>query len=482
MSGSSSDSGSSRAKRRRSDGDDAEDSADAASGDTLRLARSVCRHIVAAVSQPSVREHRSACRRMVELRDALLKPWATPGSEEIKLLLAAGVTTYRHLNAGLDAHDHADFATTQALLLALIVLCDGRARPPPGHPDDAEMRAPPSPPPPAEGEAGEAEAEGEGEADADPDAERNAELAEARATVATWQTTALADFLFPKQPRSEPPANAAVDDDLPPTCELAPDAVYGAYTTLWVDRHLRPDASPRLTLSQALTDAHAFFAVATVAKQYAMLLQGAPQRPVASDNDFLTLDVVSVLGEANGRDERLTSIVDAGDSEAGQMLLRDFIMSFALPANVVGVRRVPLLSRAASTTATEQHPEILGAAHDAATRGTPWVWGHPETELELHRACALLAGLALVCLPANATADSIRKDDAFGGRVHLPFFQTSTPRVGVSQLCLLPHRREWVLFKWVRNKATPHIILRQGGFDGLCAAVLAMSEERNKQP
>ena len=70
--------------------------------------------------------------------------------------------------------------------------------------------------------------------------------------------------------------------------------------------------------------------------------------------DFLTLDSVRFLSAANDRDndQRIASIVSSAESEAGQSVVRDLVLSFLLPPEVVGVRRVLVIDRATSTRAT----------------------------------------------------------------------------------------------------------------------------------
>ena len=58
--------------------------------------------------------------------------------------------------------------------------------------------------------------------------------------------------------------------------------------------------------------------------------------------------------------------------------------------------------------------------------GAEFIWQHSKDELE--RACALLAGVAI--LTTRGGEDPIRKKDAFVGRVSLPFLETTPPPPG----------------------------------------------------
>jgi hypothetical protein len=185
-------------------------------------------------------------------------------------------------------------------------------------------------------------------------------------------------------------------------------------------------------------------------------------------SDFLTLDAMDVLNEAN-LDARLMTVVEAAETEAGQQVIRDLILSFTLPPMVVGVRRSLLLSRAATREATAKYAEQLQNAHEAAMRGALWSWN--EDESMLHKMCALLAGAALLTTP-GAGLDAVRKGDAFGGRVELPFLATEAPPAGTRRLALVPHSNEWVVFC---SKGSQTLVkLKDEGFRGLCRAVLLL--------
>jgi len=86
------------------------------------------------------------------------------------------------------------------------------------------------------------------------------------------------------------------------------------------------------------------------------------------DADFASLSVAKAMAEMGieQRDKKLLSIAQAGESEAGQQVVRDMMLSFLLPASHVGVRRTLLLTRAASTRAGVDHPVDVARAHDVA--------------------------------------------------------------------------------------------------------------------
>ena len=176
-------------------------------------------------------------------------------------------------------------------------------------------------------------------------------------------------------------------------------------------------------------------------------------------NDFLTLDAVALARETGHlREERLQGIADCAESEAGQTVLRDLILSFKLPRTVVGVRRTALLGRESNRIATEQHPGILGGAHDCAMRGARWTWDK-DTD-PVHKMCALLAGIAV---QSFENAQSVRKDDVFNGRVQLPFLETLPVEPTVKRLALLEHSHEWIVYQHEVHKAQPVVTAAPGG-------------------
>ena len=228
------------------------------------------------------------------------------------------------------------------------------------------------------------------------------------------------------------------------------------------------------SLAKMANLAYTFFRCSALALQYQMLEAQQPRDDrAASTDNFLTLGMADFMMAANDgmREAKLQAIVDSAESEAGQQVLRDMILSFTLPPKVVGVRRVPLLSRQANAVATEQYTGVLGAAHECAMRGAEWTWKQDDDEI--HKIAALLAGLCIQMAGRGGTADTIRKSDAFGGRVSLPFLETGQPAANVSRLGFVPHRNEWIVYK-VDRKGIPTVQLKHCGFEGLCLAVLAV--------
>lgn len=84
--------------------------------------------------------------------------------------------------------------------------------------------------------------------------------------------------------------------------------------------------------------------------------------------DHLSLGTATLLSDMTPehREKKLLAIVQAGESEAGQQVTRDLVLSFLLPSAHVGVRRTLLLTRSASTQAGVDHPTLVSRAHDVA--------------------------------------------------------------------------------------------------------------------
>jgi hypothetical protein len=209
------------------------------------------------------------------------------------------------------------------------------------------------------------------------------------------------------------------------------------------------------------TLADLFFRNSAACMAHRMLLKGGA-------NDFVSLKAASSSSSsAIPREKRLLALAQAGESEAGQQILRDLLLSFLLPSGVVGVRRNLLMSRAASTAAGVDHADAVNTGHSVAMAGSEFIWQHSKDELE--RACALLAGVAI--LTTRGGDDPIRKKDAFVGRVSLPFFETTPPPAGVKRLALIPDQKRWVLYR-IGKDGAPNVLCNLRGFEGLCDCLL----------
>ena len=189
----------------------------------------------------------------------------------------------------------------------------------------------------------------------------------------------------------------------------------------------------------------------------------------SSSADFATFESRDAVG--TDRDKKLLNIASAAESEAGQQVIRDILLSFLLPSGVVQSRRVLLLARTAQSQASENFQEHVARAHDVAMGGAEWFFQNGTDELE--RMCCLLGGIAM--LTTKRTKDMIRKNDAFGGQVQLPFFETRPPdEPSTLRLALVASENRWVLYRLSKKNNMMRVIYSKCGFEGFCDAALQL--------
>ena len=386
------------------------------------LARRIRKKIVStSLDKPlSVNDYRKAADAMVQLRTALDSVTLDDASSVVMDLTCAGIALLRRHAIAIDVPAiHCEFVHGVALLFVLIV--------------DASLvqHAPESP-------GGEAEDASGG--------------TRHKTWLAAWHAETLVDVLRRATDSSwdavvHPPAS---------NCKYCLHAVAQRATTIG--------------MSELFQFASCFFRVSHDLLTTRLLTHAAP---IAPPDPFLTLSTASLLEAANDMDtgdglidKQLAMVADQGESELGQMFLRDFVLSFTLPRSVIGTRRAPLLSREQNAEATQHHSDVVANAHDVAMRGAQWTW-HNDRD-DLNRMCALLAGLCVVMAGPNTA--SLRTDDAFAGRVMLPFLITPPPASRGSCLALVEHTHEWIVYS-LDASGVPTVQLRHYGFDGLKHAV-----------
>ena len=198
---------------------------------------------------------------------------------------------------------------------------------------------------------------------------------------------------------------------------------------------------------------------------------GANMLMPSGNQDFVSLAMAKPMAELKGdeRTKRLAALSIAAESEAGQSIVRDLLLSFLLPASHAGVRRTLLLTRACSTRAGVDYPELTSRSHEVAMAGAEWIWAQGTDELE--RLCCIMAGLAV--LTTKGGEDPIRKQDAFCGRLQLPFLETKPPPPEAMRITLIPHAKRWVLYR-LDQRGMPKILCSLRGFDGFCDAALQL--------
>ena len=380
--------------------------------------------------------HLSIGRTLCKLRDAIVVNSEPVTPKAAKALLCCGIAMYRRHAVGEQADEEGeDYEETMALIkqssvLIFVLLAAIQAR---------------------SGGGGDANVEAE------------------RAVVERANATTLAGVLESRVSRKrkapddeeevegeEEVAEEPKEGEEPPPPPPPPDATSGELT-MSVLQYVAHSIGERSSQEHARLADLFFRTSAACMAQNLLLAHGA--------TDFVSLRATA--DHPVPREKRLLGIAQAGESEAGQSVLRDLLLSFLLPTGIVGVRRTLLLSRAASTAAGVDHAHAVNQAHSVAMAGCEFIWQHGTDPLE--RACALLAGAAV--LTTKGGEDPMRKQDAFVGRVSLPFFETKPPASGVKRLALLTDQKRWVLYK-VDKKNAPHVLCNLRGFEGLCDCLL----------
>ncbi len=403
-----------------------------------RLCRRVHRKLAVSIKDSlSVAEHQAAAGLMMKSRDMLLRGCELSQSAHTSLL-CSGVAVLRRVNTDVETEETCRLLkVTLALLFSLLVLSGGQTE---LEQDEFEQ----------------VEEDASGKKKRPP----RRLMREDEELLACWGEATLADTVIA---RDENHASS--------WSELVRSSSSVCQAALKEARYVKDPDAMALLQDLAVT----FFRCKS-ADMMLNLLSDVDVRAEKTGGkrdalSFLTLDTVGMLNEANElQEDKLASIVDAAESEAGQATLRDIILSFKLPRLVVGVRRVLMLSREANATATKSYTETLNAAHEAAMRGADWTWANDSDEI--HKISAVLAGLAIILAK---TPDAIRKGDAFSGRLVLPFIECSPPSAGVVRLGLVEETGEWVVFS-VSDAGTPRVRFRGVGFGGFCESALLFSK------
>lgn len=217
--------------------------------------------------------------------------------------------------------------------------------------------------------------------------------------------------------------------------------------------------------------AHVYFRSSSRNLTASLLMQGG-------DVDVCTLGSSALANMTTlQRDEQLLTIAQGAESEAGQQIARDLNLSFTLPPSHIGTRRTLLITRERSTRAGVDFPALVQRSHEVAMAGCEWIWLNSTSNVE--RMCAILAGVAV--WTTTEGEDPIRKCNAFGGRVQLPFFETAPPLPKLPRITLIPQCGRWVLYRISATDGEPRIIYSQKGFIGLCNCVLQLVEALKKE-
>ena len=404
---------------------------DDVSGDAFRLCVRIHKRLCIAVdSVLPTSDHQKATELMLRVRDLLVDN-VPMNSDSKARLMSSGISLWKRV-CGDSSGDESfkQLRTTMTLLFVLLVLAESGA-----DMEDDRYEAV------------------KGDTSSDKDATKAVRVKRGdELLIDHWLSSSIADSLFED-------GNAHASSW---TEALKSEAVVSR-AALKEARYLRDEAD----MSDFERLAFVFFQTSNSAVISSII----GSRPGQHESDYVTLDGMSGVAQtANHSKEMLEGVADAAESEIGQTVLRDMILSFKLPVSVVGVRRTLLLSREANATATKLYTTILNGAHDAAMRGASWSFR--EDEDRIHNSCALLAGLAVILAKSK---EGVRKSSAFDGRVQLPFLETRPPDDGVDRLALV--NGTWVVYAMRNGK--PTIRVRGEGYDGLCSGVLYLIRSKD---
>ena len=421
--------------------------------------RSLCKRISKKLSvgiQESIScaDHRRASECMLQLKNMILDPLQPDIDSDCKVsLTCTGVHLFKRIVCGVEADETVeDFKKTLTLLFVLIVLLN-RPRSAFEQEDNADVEMEEVG---EEGEEGEEDQKGEEGQEGEEDARTEEEK-----FLTDWESSCINQMLGESKESEEKLAQLAVADDLKDLKKPRPTSLNVCKMCLV----LANQKADSLTMDKLTTLAEYFFSQSS----HAMSLQlfNSISKP---GDDFLTLSSMSFLAAASSANStKLAAIADIAESESGQAVLRDLILSFTLPRNVVGVRKTCLLTRKSNNRATKDHPFILGEAHEAAMRGAEYSFA--DDPVIIHKICALLAGIAVIL---TKNAQSIRRDDAFQGRVSLPFLETKLEKrfEFLPRLHYISDSDDWVVYRMSSKTGMPIVEFRGGGYEGCCQASL----------
>ena len=398
---------------------------------------------------------------MLKVRDALLRG-ATLTQTSKLALLCGGIMCMKRTTFDIDTDEQvALLKTTQTLLFSLLVMADN---PSSYNADGMDYDRDRDGEEGGEGGEGSLNEAGQNEAatgdDGRPSKRRRMHMRNETQLIAAWQARSLAERIEMVGEAQSASSWATV---------LRSDASVSK-AALREARYVKEENA----IQQMATLSEVFLRSSASMMMDSLLTNATRPSRCSTEEDpraFLTLETVGMLNAANEmQDEKLMALADAAESEAGQAILRDMILSFKLPTKAVGVRRCVCLNRESNAAATKQYPEILNHAHEAAMRGAVWSF---ETDPDpVHKMSALLAGLALVI---SKHRDDIRKGNAFGGRVVLPFIDSAPIAPLVSRLGLVSDTGDWVVY-FTDKIGNPKVKYKSHGYSGFCECVLLLSK------
>lgn len=386
--------------------------------DVLSLAMRALQNIKTAIESDSVRAHKRAVAKLCRLK-LRLEASDDLSKDVAQVLVSAGAIVNRAVTFATNEDDRSDLGITLSLLFGLVILCKTC-----------------------------------------PPARDQEELEGLKETLAVYDA-----FCIAGDRENYIPHHVAA----------------GALLRQWST----PDGVAPTAIARHA--AQRFFRSTSAAMFLSKILEAADDDEEEDDAMFCSLSVGAMLEEANPemKEKRLRGIVDGADSEVGQQarrleiqwhtlsnltvcsfpqVLRDLILSFLLPRELLGTRKTLLLTREASKRAGVEHGLLLSQAHDAAMRGAPY--SYSDDENDVHKICALLAGLAMLQLAKAKNAD-VRIATPFDGIVQIGFLEL-TPCAHKKRLVYDEEVDTWRVYS--QSPLTVHA--RGAGLDGLRACIL----------
>ena len=140
----------------------------------------------------------------------------------------------------------------------------------------------------------------------------------------------------------------------------------------------------------------------------------------------------------------------------------------------MGVRRTLLLGNAAASSIAKHDLSIITQCHENASRGVIQTYNQVPQGApgRIQRAACVLTALSMA-LCRNEV--ELRRGDAFGGRVQLPFLITRFPKKKETVLVYVETADCWLLTESGRNGLT--VIGRRNGIVGLESLAVRMARD-----
>ena len=196
----------------------------------------------------------------------------------------------------------------------------------------------------------------------------------------------------------------------------------------------------------------------------------------AGRSEFDSLGVSTL--DARERVDAVRALLRSSASEAGQMVAKDLFVSFKAPLHLVGHRRTLLMSQSTATLIAQHSLDLVTDVHRIAQKGGERMYDSATDADQSPRVAAVLTALAIAI---GQSESQLRRGDAFGGRVQLPFLCTRPPKRG-EMLLYIEDEDAWLLLR-TGSKGRVEVAARRTGAIGLetLAINMAQSEKQRQE-